>query len=356
MIKKSILIAFVILSLFACSHQDKLVLRPASYEELPGWGKDKYKNALKTFNISCTRFSKQKPENKIHTSGVGGEIAKWQDICNKAAITPKNDASAREFFEKNFAPFSVKNGSKEKGLFTGYYEASLEASRKKHGIYIYPIYAKPKNLGLGQKYFTRKEIELGALAGQQLELFYVSDKVELFFLQIQGSGVLHLDSGEYVRVGYAGQNGYPYTPIGKHLIKTNEIKKEDMSAQAIKNWLRKNNTQADKVMDLNESYVFFREVVGKGPIGGAGVPLTKWRSLAVDKNFIPYGAPLWLNVNFKSINGQNKNTSRLMVAQDTGGAIKGPIRGDIFFGRGQKAENYASSQNSEGSYFMLLPK
>jgi membrane-bound lytic murein transglycosylase A len=208
-------------------------------------------------------------------------------------------------------------------------------------------------------YFDRDEIERGALDGRALELLWVDDPIDKFFLQIQGSGLVRLADGRLLRVGYADQNGRAYRPIGRDLVEMGELSREEVSLQSIAAWLRANPDRADAVMDKNPSYVFF-QLLGdaealEGPLGAQGVPLLAGRSLAVDRRYIPYGAPVWLETEAPFPDGE-RSLHRLMIAQDTGGAIKGGVRGDVFRGAGDLAEHVAGHMKSRGSYFLFLPK
>jgi len=210
-----------------------------------------------------------------------------------------------------------------------------------------------------EPYFSRGEIERGALDGRALELAWVDDPIKKFFLQIQGSGLVRLDDGRLLRVGYADQNGRVYRAIGRDLIEMGELTREEVSLQTIDAWLRANPDRAEEIMDKNPSYVFF-QLLGEadeleGPLGAQGVPLQAGRSLAVDRRFIPYGAPIWLETTAPLPDGEQV-LRRLMIAQDTGGAIRGGVRGDVFWGAGDLAEFVAGHMNNRGSYYVMLPK
>ncbi len=355
---KRIILLNIIMAFFLTACADKLVLKKTEFTKLKGWEKDEHSQALESFVKSCEKIQKTPSNKKIYESGIGGVYGDWKQICNQAMMVDasKNPADARKFFEDNFVPYKAKNGWRSTGRVTGYFEMALKGSRTKHEPYIYPLYKKPSDKIDGQKYFSRKEIDEGALEDKNLELVWVDDPVREFFLQVQGSGRIQLDDGTEMRVGYGGQNGYKYVPIGKYMIEKEYLTKENMSAHAIKDWLYSHPDQAKEVMQANPSYVFFREIKGDGPIGGQGVALTPMRSLAVDKRYIPYGVPVWLNVDLTAKEEQGEKVNRLFVAQDTGGAIKGPIRSDLFFGYGSEAEDLAGYQNSKGRYFLLLPK
>jgi membrane-bound lytic murein transglycosylase A len=207
-------------------------------------------------------------------------------------------------------------------------------------------------------YPDRREIEAGALSGRKLEIVWVDDPVGAFFLHVQGSGRVRLADGGELRLGYAAQNGHPYTAIGRELIDRGELRSEDVSLQTIRAWLEAHPGQARELMERNASYVFFQQVKGEGPLGAQGVPLTPGRSLAVDLNFVPLGVPLWLVAGAPSpLEGEpDRKLRRLVVTQDTGGAIRGPIRGDVFWGFGEEAEAIAGRMKHRGRYWMLLPK
>jgi membrane-bound lytic murein transglycosylase A len=335
--------------------KDKIVLKPTTYQQLPGWEEDQHAQALNAFLKSCERIQTAPIDASLHENGIGGTYEAWKFVCHQAKLTKV--AAAKNFFETYFEPYRVQNKRNPRGLFTGYHEIELKGSRIKKAGYSCPLYRKPSDLTPGKPYYSRAEINQGALNGKKSELAWVDDSVDAFFLHIQGSGIITLPDGKKMRVGYDGKNNHPYVALGKCLIEKNYLKKEDVNAESIKEWLRMHPGQAELLMEENPSYVFFREVQGDGPIGAQGVVLTPWRSLAVDHRFIPYGIPVWMDV---ELNGNetypHKVFRQLVVAQDTGGAIRGPVRGDIFFGHGKEAEAYAGYQNRLGSYYLLLPK
>ncbi len=354
MLKKASSFFIIILFCASCSSifGDKLVLTPTSFADIDGWHSDNHGAALASFLKSCARFSTIPPKRKLHINGIGGTYGDWQNVCEKAANIEGSNV-AKHFFEDEFQPYLASNWGKEDGLFTGYFEIGLEGSRYRYGHYQYPIYSKPADIKAGKAYYSRKQIENGALSRKNLEIAWVKDPVRAFFLHIQGSGQIFLEDGSILRVGYDGKNNHKYVSLGRYMIDKNYIKKENMSAPAIKTWLYKHPRKAKKIMQKNPSYVFFREIGDEGPIGGQGVALTPMRSLAIDKRFMPYGAPVWVDV---ALNKSTKKFQKLLVAQDTGAAIKGPVRGDLFFGAGENAEQLAGYQNSRGKYFLLLPK
>lgn len=347
--------------------EERRVLTPATFADLPGWEEDDPSGALAAFLRSCRRLR--------------GEHD-WTPACEAASRVPAAAAdTARAFFETHFQPFAVSNGDDPEGLFTGYYEPLLQGSRKRSGRYRVPLYVRPPELvmvDLGDfreelkghriagkveegelvPYPDRRAIEEGALAGRGLELVWVDDPVDAFFLQIQGSGRVRLDDGGEMRVGYAAQNGHPYFAIGRDLVERGALAKEEVSMQSIRRWLEQNPDLADDVMARNASYVFFEELKGEGPLGAQGVPLTPGRSLAVDLKHWQLGAPVWLDTRAPSPRAgePDRPLRRLMVAQDTGGAIRGVVRGDVFWGHGEEAAEVAGRMKHPGRMWMLLPR
>jgi membrane-bound lytic murein transglycosylase A len=282
-----------------------------------------------------------------------GRVGDWRSFCEAAQALPSgNDAAAREFFETGFIPFAVEDYGNAEGLFTGYYEIELNGSRQRQGRYQSPLYRKPPDLGTDPP--TRAEIEDGALAGRGLEFLWVDDPADAFFLQIQGSGRVRLNDGSTVRVGYDGQNGHPYVPVGRLLIERGVIPRDKLTMAAIRSWMKQNLEAGAALRRENPSYVFFREIKGDGPIGAEGAALSAERSIAVDRKFVALGIPVWLEADERFAAADS--VRRLMVAQDTGGAIKGPVRGDVFWGTGEAAGARAGAMNASGRYYLLLPK
>ncbi|MBI1237045.1 MAG: murein transglycosylase [Alphaproteobacteria bacterium] len=351
--------AGLILLLAGCAlfkPEDKFGAREASFSDLPGWQEENHAEALGVFLVSCETQAK-KPEVRAKTSGIAITQGVWRSLCAEAVSAQGNPQAARAFFERRFIPFRINNNGREEGLFTGYYEPLLYGSPHRHGDFRYPVYALPPDIREGTPYLSRDEIERGALSGRGLELMWVDDPVMLFFLQIQGSGRVRFMDGREMRVGYAGKNNHPYVALGKIMREEKLLPEDGIHFFSIRQWLYMNREQAFPMMARNPSYVFFRLVEGAGPIGSVGVPLTPYRSLAVDSRYIPYGLPLFLET---ELAGEPQRPpmpfSRLMVAQDTGGAIRGPVRGDIFFGAGDTAEYYAGYMKSKGRYNLLVPR
>lgn len=357
---------------------------PISYERLDGWGRDNPVAALGAFQRSCEKLAHRPSTASMGAHALYGTAADWQMACEAALDIEQQPSSddARRFFEAWFQPFEITADGETEGLFTGYYEPLLNGSKTRRSDYAVPLYLPPEDLvkvDLGQfdpdlkgrsirgringrdfiPYHSRDDITNGALADRDLELVWVDDEIEKFFLQIQGSGQVQLDDGTVIRVGYADQNGLPYRAIGRDLIEIGALTPEEVSLQSIRAWLVTNPKRAREIMGRNKSYIFFRENTEldptQGPLGAQNVPLTAGRSLAVDPRHVPLGAPLWLETTAPWPDGE-RPLKRLVIAQDTGGAIKGPIRGDVFWGAGDQAEAIAGHMKSKGRFVILVPR
>lgn len=355
-----------------------LVLRESSFAALKGWGEDNQDAALVAFKKSCVRILKADATRAFSNNINAGTMADWQPVCRAAdGVTA---GGARAFFEQNFIPYQVTaQGVGAEGLFTGYYEASLRGSMTRQGVYQYPLHVRPADLVMVELGDFREELKGQRIAGRVIDgklkpyedraqiiagqwphngddavLLWVDDPVDAFFLHIQGSGAVDMDDGTVVRVGYDGQNGHVYYAIGRELVKRGEIAKEDVSMQTIRAWLEAHPEQALDLMNMNRSYVFLRRLDGEGPLGAENVPLSVGRSLAVDNGKLAYGVPMWVDAE-PPVAGQPR-IRRLMIAQDTGGAIRGAVRGDIFFGHGPQAEALAGQMKGRGFDWLLLPK
>lgn len=337
----------------------------SKWEMLPDWQTTDLQPAWAAFMQSC-RALKNKPA--------------WQTICARAnELTQPDNAALHAFFEEGFTPYQVFNpdGSAQ-GLITGYYEPKLAGSRVRTARFRYPLYAVPddllsidlsevypqlKDLRLrgrlqGKRvvpYYNRGEIDDGKAALQGRELFWVDNAIDLFFLQIQGSGRIELPDGSLVKVGYAEQNGFPYVSIGRKLIEAGELKPEQASMQGIKDWAVQHPDRLNALLAQNPSYVFFRELPNQltAPLGALGVPLTDAYSIAVDARTIPLGAPVFLATTYPET---AEPLNRLMQAQDTGGAIKGAVRADFFWGFGEQAGVQAGRMKQSGQMWVLFPK
>ena len=361
----------------APSPSQKLILQPAVFSALPGWTTGTHADAMPALAKSCGRLKSMPAGRSLGAGELTGSASEWRALCAAAAETPSDDAAARRYFETWFKPYLATDNGNPDGLFTGYYEPELRGAWTRKGRYQVPVYRPPDDLitvdlGLfredwkGQRltgrqvdgrlvpYPTRSEIDAGALAGKGSELLWVDDAVDAFFLHVQGSGRVVMENGQLVRLGFAGRNGHPYVAIGRELISRGAIPRERMSMQAIRAWLKANPGEASEVMALNPSFIFFRIIDGEGPIGAEGVPLTPGRSLAVDPTFVPLGLPIWLDTT-EPLNPEQP-LRRLVVSQDTGSAIKGPVRGDLFWGFGETAAARAGSMKQRGRYFLLLPR
>ncbi|HYG88985.1 MAG TPA: murein transglycosylase A [Azospirillum sp.] len=370
----------MLLALTACEKEepvpDRLTLAPVTFADLPGWAADRTAEAVPAFARSCAKIRTMPSDRSV--GPIGGKAGDWAEPCARLAdLPPGDDAAARAFFEEWFIPYAAGNNGVRRGLFTGYYEVELKGSRTPVPQYPQPLYKRPADLVMvdlgefsdswkGQRiagrvldgrlrpFEDRASIEAGSLSGKGLELLWVDDPIGAFFLQIQGSGRVMLPDGEEVRVGYAGQNGRKYVAIGKELIDRGELTREEVSLQTIRAWLKAHPEQAGDLMNKNPSYVFFQELTGEGPLGADGLALTPGRSLAVDRSFLALGLPVWLDAEDPLDAGARLR--RLLVAQDTGGAIRGPVRGDVFWGHGPDAELRAGKMKSPGEYWLLLPK
>ncbi len=317
-----------------------------NYDAMAGWERDAHKEALAAFKRSCEIILKTDPEKPIGKGLLAVPAAEWLDVCEEAMeLSPRR---ARQFFETRFTPFLPDRETQ--GLFTGYYEPLLKGSRKKIAKYRVPVYALPPDRVEGTPHLTHAQINAGGLKGRGLEILWVDDEVDLFFAHIQGSARVKLAGGGYTRLAYAGKNGHGYTAIGKVLKDRGELTEVNMFT--IRQWLAEHPQQQQEVLESNESYVFFKEMEdGGSPPGAQGARLTPGRSLAVDHRFIPYGMPLFV----QTMLHDETPWQRVMIAQDTGGAIKGIVRGDIFFGAGKQAEERAGRMKGKGGYVLLLP-
>lgn len=304
------------------------------FDALDGWYDDNHVAALQTFLRTCDLIDQ--PD--------------WQPVCAVAADVPQDDASARSFFELFFRPVVVGDPP---ALFTGYFEPELDGSPVRTGRFQYPIYRRPPELREGMVYHTRSAIEGGAIAGRGLELAWLDDPVDVYFLQVQGSGRIRMTDGSVMRVGYAGANGHAYRSVGQEMVRRGTHRLDQVSAQEIAAHVRAEPTAGRALLDTNPSYVFFRKIgtldPQDGPIGAMGRSITTLRSIAIDPRFTPLGAPVWIEKD-----GRDPIRS-LMVAQDTGGAIKGMQRADIFYGTGAGAGNAAGTIKDPGRMVLLVP-
>ena len=358
----------------------KIALRAIALDALPGWQDDHHGEALVAFQKSCARILIRPKDRDLaaNAQAPGGKVAQWQVPCRVAmGLDTADRLAARRFFESWFVAYEVReNGGSVEGLFTGYFEPELNGALEQSGVYQTPLYARPADLvsvslgtfeaelggttiwgrvenGRLQPYPSRAAIDDGQVLGLE-PLVWVEDPVEAFFLHVQGSGRVRLEDGSVMRLGFAGKNGRTYKSIGRVLIDSGEIPADRLTMDSIRNWVLERPKQGAELLKKNPSYVFFRKLEGDGPLGAQGVALTAERSLAVDRRYLPLGAPMWLSTH-ESLNAQ-KPYNRMMIAQDTGGAIKGVVRGDIFYGAGEVARARAGNMKRPGRYYLLLPR
>ncbi len=349
--RSAILLVIIALLSGCVGRQAEVAYHLVTFADLPGWAQDDFRDARGALARSCVVM--RQPA--------------WQAACAKL---PTTDAGLRAYLEAHFRPWQVTGETGATGLFTGYYAPELAASRTRDGVYQTPLYGMPRDLlqadlgafkpeWQGQKLTGRVEGSRfvpyparAAITGAALDapvLAWAADPVDAFFLQVQGSGVLRFPDGSTETIGYAGQNGRPYVAIGKVLKERGAFPDGVVTMQAIRAWLAAHPQERDVILNQNPSYVFFK--LGEAPTGAQGVVLTPERSLAVDKRFVPLGAPVWLDAEHPA----GGRLQRLYLAQDTGGAIKSAVRGDVYWGSGDHAAALAGVMQSRGGYFLLLP-
>ncbi len=356
---------------------ESLRLQPVAFTALPGWAEDDLEGFAAAFEASCARLRPQ-PLDRPMVAPAFGTVGDWIPFCEALARQASSPpASLRAFLENRLRPHLVSGRDGSEGLFTGYFEYTLNGSRQPSDRHATPLHRPPSDLvrvnladfapefrgrelagrvenGRLRPYHDRGAIMAGALRGQGLELVWVDDPVDAFFLHIQGSGRIRLAEGGEMRVGFAARNGHPYTAIGRVLVARGEMPLDAVSMQSIAAWLRANPEQGAGLMAENRSYIFFRELTGPGPIGAHGAPLTANRSLAVDRAFFPMGIPFYVAAVDPA--GALAPFRRLMVGQDTGAAIRGVVRGDLFLGDGEDAADKAGRMRMQGQYWILLPR
>jgi membrane-bound lytic murein transglycosylase A len=352
-----------------------------AWSDIPGWNDDDHLAAFKAFRASCKLIAGQTatpPDDKA----LAGSL---RAPCREARGGEISDGTkAKSFFEAQFEPLQISRLGEESGFVTGYYEPIIDGSRTRTDVYTVPVYRRPSNLfvrGYNQEsvslpnkgevfrkigrrklvpYYDRGQIEDGAIAGRGLEICWLKNQTDLLFSQIQGSARVRLEDGSTIRINYDAHNGYPYTAVGRVLIDRGIIPREQMSMQKIREWMEQNPDGANDVRRQNRSYVFFREVHLSDkdePIGAQGVPLTPGRSIAVDKSLHVYGTPFFIEGQLPIESEQSKTPfHRLMIAQDTGSAITGPARADLYFGAGAEAGRISGRLRNNMRFVMLVPK
>ena len=314
------------------SAETETVYSILGFEDLDGWDQDDHAAALAVFRNTCGDLND--PD--------------WTALCNVAA----DAGNAKAFFELFFRPVLITN--EKEALFTGYFEPELDGSPVPTPRYRHPVYAMPPEARRIRPWLTRSEILTGsAMTGRGLEIAWVDDPVELFFLQVQGSGRIRYPDGSFIRVGYSGSNGHQYRSVGQELVRRGVYQAHQVSAQVIKNWVARNGATGEELLYHNDSYVFFREVsevpADRGPLGAMNRSITTMRSIAVDPAYTPLGAPVWVEKDGRD------PLRRLMIAQDTGSAIKGAQRADIFYGTGDAAGLEAGRIRDPGRMVVLMP-
>jgi len=354
---------------------------PVAWAMIDGWADDDHNAAFASFLNSCKAIL-QGPPSRNGQPMVGALFK----VCQRAVeAEPQKPGEARAFFEQNFRPVRISPLGTPDGFITGYYEPIVEGLSKKADGFDHPLYRKPSNLLPGGRmavagapvasegkkkkrgpkrklvsYYERAAIDDGVLAGRDLEICWLKDPIESFFAHIQGSVRVVLDNGRLMRLNYAAANGQPYYAVGRWLIERNIVSKEEMSMDRIREWMERNPKEGEELRRRNKSYVFFRETnlpVNEEPIGAQGISLTPGRSIAVDRKLHTYGTPFFISA-YLPIEGLKPDTwfKRLMIAQDTGGAIVGPARADLYFGAGDEAASVAGRLRHYGKFVMLVPK
>lgn len=330
-------LAAAVLLMTGAASAEGMRIEPVKFADLPGWQQDDLADTLAAFRTSCRRAKDPRLTE-----------ANWSAICTAS----RRASDPREFFETHFRPARVVPDRPV--LYTGYYEPELLGARERGGKFQYPIYRRPHDLSGKGQWKSRAEIEAGAIRDRGLELAWLTDPVETYFLHIQGSGRIRLEDGAVMRAGFSGSNGHRYRSIGKELLRRGALGDRGVTAANIKAWVRENPDAGRQLLNHNPRYIFFREVTDlpetAGPIGAMSVPLSALRSMAVDPRYIPLGSPVWVDKQ-----GQDP-LRRLVIAQDVGAAIKGPHRGDIFYGSGRDAGRVAGRTKSPGELYILLPK
>lgn len=377
---RRVLLFLLVCLLLSCKGEDQGVqfsepqrfeLKKSSFSVLKDWKKEEVKEFAKALKDVCGVMLKTQ-QKVLRSEYFGYSLDNYKKHCQKISDI-ENNVVLKNYIEKNFVPYSVVVNGDTEGKFTSYYEADLRASYEREGKYQYPIYGKPKDLieinlrdfdaslpnqrlvgrvrdGKLVKYYTRQEVENGQLDAPVI--LWGDDPVDIYIMQIQGAAVATLPDGKEIRVGYADNNGHQFKGIGSILLEKGMISPKDASMPKIKQWLKENGDKARESMALNDRYIFHKIVKSEGPIGAMGLPLVAGRSIAVDKTYIPLGTMLWL----ETTGPDKENINKLVMAEDVGSAIKGGIRGDYFWGHGDKAFNSAGRMNSRGRYFVLLPK
>ncbi len=356
------------------------LLEPTGFDAIEGWAGDDHAAALSCFRVTARRMLEQ--PYRTRSLGIdSGRLARIARLALTDGPASASATAARQFFEKHFRPHRIVPGAGRSGFVTGYFEPELPASPVRTEKFTYPLYRRPPDLvdiddrtrpggmdpsfrfarrtenGLAE-YFDRGEIEAGALAGRGLELAWLESPVDGFFVHVQGSARLAMVDGTVMRISYAGKSGHPYTAIGALLIETGEMRREDVTMATLRDWLKANPERGRALMAQNRSFIFFAESdvsdPALGPVGAAGVPLTAGRSIALDRTVHTFGTPVWVATH-DPLPGESKSFRRLMIGQDTGSAIVGPARGDLFIGSGEEAGTIAGAIRHKADFVVLVP-
>ncbi len=361
----------------------EIQLNPVSFANLPGWKKGDLRPSFTAFQTSCKVFLKMNPDKTVGSEFIDLKARDWLPACQTAMQTnaPHTRKQIKNFFQTWFDVVEFHDGKPVQGLFTGYYMSALKGSLTKTEKYNVPIYGLPDDLVSMQlnlfdptfknrkfvgrvvgkhrfiPYYTRAEIDKGALSGKAPIIAWVDSRIDRLFLEIQGSGVIELPDGSPLYVGYVAQNGAPYTAIASVLIKQGVMTRDNASMQHIRRYLDAHPEKISPVLNHNKSFVFFEKSKNSEAYGSQGTTLTPGYSMAVDLKWVPMGTPVWLNTTRPELRTEKTHPfQRLMIAQDTGGAIRGAVRGDVYWGPGKKAASIAGKMRNPGQYWMLLPK
>lgn len=334
-------------------------LSKVPFEALPGWESTDVKKSFQTFQTSCKVFLKQAPNARVGSQHITMRAKDWQPACTASlALDSSSKKSIKDFFEKWFRPIEFEQRKPMNGVFTGYYMPEVNGSLTKTTRYDTPIYGLPKKWEHNKhRSYSREQIDNGALINKAPVIAWISSPIDRLSFEIEGSGVVKLPDGKHLYLGYAGENGAHYTSIGSVLIKKGIFSKHSASKVAIKDYLQAHPKTMKNILKQNKSFVFFEDLKQPSAIGAKGMQLTPGYSLAVDKKWIPIGAPLWLSTSRPDQRTDNEvKFKRLMIAQDTGGAIRGVMRGDVYWGSGKTANFLGENMKTIGRYWLLLPK
>jgi membrane-bound lytic murein transglycosylase A len=356
-------------------------IKTSTFSKLPGWDNIEARESLHAFQISCRAFLKQKPDTMVGSKHIALHAEDWYPTCRAALAVPlTSEIAAKNFFEHWLAPIAFYQGKPMEGLFTGYYMPQLKGSLTKTAKFNVPIYGVPNDLitidlgifdpqlkyhrkiigrVVGNKlvpYYTRGQIDKGAIKKKAPVIAWVGSMVDRQFLEIEGSAVIELQDGKKIYIGYAGENGAKYTPLAQILIQKGVMTRDNASMQRIRKYFKTHPAEIVPILNQNKSFVFFNNLRQDAALGTQGVPLTPGYSLAVDRTWVPLGAPIWLNTTRPTAHSKQTAFQRLLIAQDTGGAIRGAVRGDVYWGAGEEATFVAGHMKNKGLYWLLLPK